>query len=89
MRLGAALEDKLKRAAALAGVSESALIREAVAAECDRILGTSLYEQIKPFIGVVHGNGEVDARRSGEVFGDLLVQDWERQKAQSGVRRSS
>jgi hypothetical protein len=89
VRLGEALEDRLERAASLAGMSESEIIREAVAKECDEILGTSLYEQIKPFIGVVASDAGGDARRAGEIFGDLVEQDFERQKADRGLRRSS
>ena len=87
VRLDAALEDKLRRAAALAGVSESAIIRDAVAAETDRILGTSLYEKIKPFIGIVHGNNNVDASRSSEAFEEALVEEFARQQEEFAQRQ--
>lgn len=89
VRLGPALEAKLKRAAALAGVSESALIRDAVAAESNRILGTSLYEKARPFLGAVHGGGKYDARDSSDIFGEMLEEDLRGQQEDAGLRRSS
>lgn len=89
VRLGAALAERLKRAAALAGVSESTLIREAVAARCDKVLGTSLYEQAKPFLGVVQGGGKFDAGDASEIFGEMLEEELTHQQEEARLRRSS
>ncbi|MDQ6748071.1 MAG: DUF1778 domain-containing protein [Candidatus Dormibacteraeota bacterium] len=89
VRLSPALEDRLRRAADASHLSDSDFIREAISERCDQVLGTSLYEQIKPFIGVVHGSNSVDASRSSEAFAEMLVEEFARQQEEPRVRRSS
>lgn len=71
-RIDRELERKLARAAGMAGVPESALIREAVSRRCDEILGESLYDRLQDVIGVVDFRG-IDARRTGESFRRILA----------------
>jgi hypothetical protein len=89
VRLSAVLEDKLRRAAGAAHLSESDFIREAISERCDRVLGTSLYEQIKPFIGVASRIREVDTRRSDDILEELIGEEHDRQVAEWERRRSS
>ena len=48
---------RLREAARLAGVSESAIIRDAVADRTDLILGERLDRQLAEFIGLIDGEG--------------------------------
>lgn len=80
VRLGAELEERLRRAARVAGMTESALMREAVARRCDEILKETLLDRLQKLgvIGAIHGGGG-QADRSGEAFGEIVRQKYERQ----------
>ena len=71
VRLGPALETKLREAAKLEGVSESALIREAIKQRCDAILGNRLDRRLADVIGIVDGGG-VRAEHASEKFTEML-----------------
>lgn len=71
-RLDRQLEKKLGQAADMAGVPESALIREAVERRCDEILGGNLRARLQDVLGVVEFGG-IDARRTGEAFRRFLA----------------
>ncbi len=53
VRLGNELEARLREAARLAGQSESQVVREAVAAQCERIFSQRLDACLEPFLGKV------------------------------------
>lgn len=40
----------------------------------------SLYDALKPFIGIVSGDGCAHGRDTGRAFADLLVEDLERKR---------
>lgn len=73
VRLDAALEAKLREAAKLDGVSESALIRRAVEQRCDEILSNRADLRLADIIGIVDLGGGV-AERASEAFTELLQQ---------------
>jgi hypothetical protein len=89
VRLDPVLEKRLKRAAAASHLTESEIIRQGVEMQCDEILGTNLYEQIKPFIGTFRSSGEPVAERVSKVFGDMVDADYGRQLATPRKRKSS
>lgn len=66
------LEERLQRAATVAGVSLSEFIRHAAAARADAVLNSEDLADFTDVLGVVHGGGG-RARRTGEAFGDLLA----------------
>lgn len=85
VRLDQRTAARLREAARLAGVSESHIIRDAVAARSDAILGDRLDSQLAEFIGVVDSRGG-RAERAHEKFGALLKR---RPKAPRGRRSRS
>ena len=73
MRLDPGLETRLKRAAEVAGVTESELMRAAVGEKVDTILGTRPDQRLLAVVGRVHGGGG-RARDAHRRFGALLAQ---------------
>lgn len=73
VRLDPELEQRLGQAAAAANVSESQLIREAIAERCRAILGDRLDHRLGDVIGSVRGRGPGVARDTGRRFTDLLT----------------
>jgi len=71
VRLDPALEGKLQEAARLQGVSESALIRQAIEQCCDTILSNRADLRLADVIGSTHGGGG-RAREAGRKFTELL-----------------
>lgn len=71
VRLDAALEAKLRQAAKLVGISESALIRQALGKRCDEILSNRADLRLADSIGIVDLGGGV-AERASEAFTELL-----------------
>jgi len=71
VRLDPALESKLREAAKLEGVTESALIRQAIEQRCDTILSNRADLRLADVIGKVDLGGGV-AERTGEAFTELL-----------------
>jgi hypothetical protein len=71
VRLDAELEAKLERAARALATSQSEFIREALIRRCDEVLGGSLAESLKPFIGAIKGTGG-RASRTGDAFREAL-----------------
>ena len=72
VRLDAALEAKLERAARATATSQSEFIRDALARRCDEVLGGSLAERLAPVIGIVNSSGG-RAARTGSAFREVLV----------------
>jgi len=85
VRLDQRTAARLREAARLAGVSESHIIRDAVAARSDAILGDRLDRQLAEFIGVVDSRGG-RAEQAHQKFGSLLKRS---RKAPRGRRRRS
>jgi len=71
VRLDVELERDLGAAAELLGVSESEVIREAVATHCREILRTRLDVRLADYVGAVSGGGG-RAEDTGKAFGSLL-----------------
>ena len=67
VRLDSQLESHLERAARTLGISQSKLIREAVAKRCGEVLGPSLVEKLAPVIGCIKTSGG-RARHTGVAF---------------------
>ena len=73
LRLDRALLERLQQAAAVTGETLSEFIRRAAAARADAVLTGEADDDWSDVIGAVHGGGG-RARRTGEAFGDLLVE---------------
>lgn len=87
VRLDARTEARLKEAARLARVSESRIIRDAVAEHTDAILANRLDYQLADLIGSVAGN-QATADRAHEAFEELLQKEL-RQKSRKLQRGRS
>jgi hypothetical protein len=85
VRLDARTEARLREAARLARVSESRIIREAVAEHTDAILANRLDYQMADLIGSVAGD-QPTADRAHEAYGELLQKEL-RQKSRKPRRR--
>jgi hypothetical protein len=72
LRIDPELEERLQRAASIAGVSLSEFIRRAAAERADALLDGGDLTDFADVLGVVHGGGG-RARRTGEAFGELLA----------------
>jgi hypothetical protein len=66
-RIDEKLERELERAAKALGVSQSELIRDAIARRCREVLGETLAERIEPVVGVIESEGG-RARDTGGAF---------------------
>lgn len=66
-RLDPQLQDELERAAKALGISQSELIRDAIARRCREVLGETLGERIGPVVGAIHSGGG-RARRTGDAY---------------------
>jgi len=84
VRLDARTEARLREAARLARVSESRIIRDAVAEHTDAILANRLDYQMADLIGSVAGD-QPAADRAHEAFGELLQKEL-RQKSRKPRR---
>ncbi len=74
VRLDARIEARLREAARLARVTESRIIRDAVAKHTDAILANRLDYQMADLIGSVAGE-KPTASRAHEAFGELLLKE--------------
>jgi predicted DNA-binding protein len=72
VRFNHELESLLKEAAQALGVSQSTLIREAIAEKCREVLRPPLSQNLAPFIGRIKSKGG-RARNSGAAFKRVLV----------------
>lgn len=72
VRFDPALEASLEQAARALGVSQSELIRDAVAKRCEEVLQPSLTERLGPVIGRIKTSGG-RARDTGKAFRKLLA----------------
>lgn len=73
LRLDAALDDKVRRAAAAMGESVSEFLRRAAAERAEETLTGHGSERFADVAGVVHGGGG-RARRTGAAFAELLAE---------------
>jgi hypothetical protein len=73
LRLDPQLEERLQRAAAVAGESLSEFIRRAAAARADATLKADPTRGFDDVLGVVHAGGG-RARRTGESFAEALAE---------------
>jgi hypothetical protein len=72
LRLDAALDERVRRAAARENASVSEFLRLAAAERADRTLSQRNSERLADVIGAVRGDGGV-AHRTGDAFGDLVA----------------
>jgi predicted DNA-binding protein len=72
VRFNHELESLLEEAAQALGVSQSTLIREAVAEKCREVLRPPLSQSLAPFIGRIKSKGG-RARNSGAAFTRVLA----------------
>ncbi len=56
-RLDEQLQEELEKAAKALGVSQSELIRDAIARRCREVLGETLAERVGPVIGTIESKG--------------------------------
>mgnify|MGYP001286464966 FL=1 len=73
VRFNHELESLLEEAAQVLGVSQSKLIREAIAEKCREVLRPPLSQSLAPFIGRVKSKGG-RARNSGVAFKHALAE---------------
>ncbi len=71
VRLGDELDRRLEESARLTGEPVSELIRDAVRAHCDAILGARLSTRLSDVVGKVASGGG-SSRRTGRQFAELL-----------------
>ncbi len=71
VRLDGELETRLRRAAELAGISESEFIRQAIDERATATLGGSLEDQLAGLVGAIRSEGG-RAAAAHQRFGDLL-----------------
>ena len=71
-RFGPELEEELEKAARALGVSQSELIRDAVAKRCREVLGESLAVRLAPSVGRVLSDGG-RAKHTGDAFRHSLA----------------
>jgi predicted transcriptional regulator len=71
VRLDDALERRLRQVVSLLGRPASSVIRDAIAAYCERALGSRLDQRLSDVIGVVESEGG-RAERTGDAFRSLL-----------------
>ncbi len=71
VRLGKELEGRLEEAARMTGEPVSELIRDAVRARCDSILGARLSSRLADVVGKF-ASGGASSRRTGREFAELL-----------------
>ena len=72
VRLDSNLESRLERAARVLGISQSELIREAVAKRCEEVVRPSLAVRLTPLIGLIKTSGG-RARHTGMAFRRALA----------------
>jgi predicted DNA-binding protein len=72
VRFNQELESLLEEAARALGVSQSTLIREAIAEKCREVLRPPLSQSLAPFIGRIKSKGS-RARNSGAAFQRVLL----------------
>lgn len=72
VRFDRQLESLLEEAAQSLGISQSKLIREAIAEKCREVLRPPLSESLAPFIGRIKSKGG-RARNSGVAFKRALL----------------
>lgn len=70
-RLDPELQDQLERAAKTLGVSQSELIREAIAERCRKVLGDTLADRVAGVVGAVSSDGG-RAENTGKAFRKTL-----------------
>ena len=74
VRLDHALESRLAQAARLSGEPVSNVIRQAIEARCEAILGQRLTDRLRDVTGTVRSNGG-RARRTGKAFGAHVAKE--------------
>jgi phage baseplate assembly protein gpV len=72
VRVDRQLETMLEEAAEALGVSQSKLIREAIAEKCREVLRPPLSQSLAPVIGRIHSKGG-RARNTGVAFKRVLL----------------
>lgn len=73
VRFDRKLESMLEEAAQSLGVSQSKLIREAIAEKCREVLRPPLSQSLAPFIGCIKSKGG-RARDTGDAFKRILAE---------------
>jgi len=73
LRLEPELDDRVRRAASVEGVSVSEFLRRAAAGRAELTLATGNADRLADVIGAVRGGGG-RARDTGAAFGELLAE---------------
>lgn len=85
IRINPALQKKLGTAVRRSGLTASAIIREGIDRECDRLLADNLAERWKDSIGQFSSGKRYSARDAGKRMADDLAR--ERAQRVGGARR--
>ncbi len=88
VRLDRQTEARLREAARLARVPESRIIRDAIAARTDALLGNRLDHKLADLIGIVNSEGG-RAARAHEAFTRLLKKSGKRTQGRRSRSQSS
>jgi hypothetical protein len=73
VRLDDETESRVRRAAAIEGVSVSEFLRRAASDRSERILSTGAADRLSDVVGTIRSQGG-QARRTGRAFGDALAE---------------
>jgi len=78
------MDEKLQRRVSVTaqrlGQSESEVIREAIDQFCDDDSEPNVADALGGFVGCISTSTGFEAERARDVFGDMLEEDWRRQK---------
>jgi predicted DNA-binding protein len=72
VRLSKEVEKRLAEASRMTGLPVSQIIREAIEAHCDRLLGESFAAKFADLIGSVDSGGGRNSRKTGREFATIL-----------------
>ena len=86
VRLGDDLERRLGQAARISGQPESQIIRDAVRAHCDELLGQRLRDQLEDVIGAASSKDQRQSRRTGREFAALLSRKLDARQRRAAAR---
>jgi hypothetical protein len=79
------LEARLTHAAEVTGEPVSELIRQAVREKCDEVLGDTLYDRLRGYIGIISVGG--DASKSKDEYARALAKKHSRRSRKVATKR--
>ena len=80
LRLEPDLDERVRRAAEVEGISVSEFLRRGAAERAERTLALRNSDRLADVIGIVRGDGESVAEDTGRAFTDLLIEQQANQR---------